>query len=150
MDVISDIYLYICPPSFIVLTKRLEAFRAQNTDEKTVLNYFDEHEIHPIIINTDHRVDVKIDEPVQLDSSNRVVADAIERGFTNTKDKLGKPRNYGPTAEQLAERKRVKEEQMFKEAAIAEEERIKKEKEEIERHNKAVAEWVNWEDHYNF
>lgn len=33
------------------MLRRLAEFRANNTEDDTVLNFFDENEIHPIIIN---------------------------------------------------------------------------------------------------
>lgn len=33
------------------MLRRLEEFRANNTEDDTVLNFFDENEIHPIVIN---------------------------------------------------------------------------------------------------
>ncbi|ORY48290.1 P-loop containing nucleoside triphosphate hydrolase protein [Rhizoclosmatium globosum] len=103
------------------LLHRLESFRASNTDETTVLNYFDELEIHPFTI----AVTSNDYEPVM---------EAITKF-------IGKPHNYGPTLEQLEEKKRIAEEMKAKEMAIAAEEQKKREKEEEERQVKAVAEW---------
>ncbi|KAI9209622.1 uncharacterized protein BJ171DRAFT_560904 [Polychytrium aggregatum] len=103
------------------LVRRLEEFRAMNTDENTVLNYFDELEIHPIPI------------AVENVAPEDVMGTIIKH--------IGKPHNYGPTPEQLAEKRRLAEEAKIREAALAEEERQKREKEEAERHAKAVAEW---------
>ncbi|KAI9325435.1 hypothetical protein DFJ73DRAFT_801962 [Zopfochytrium polystomum] len=103
------------------LIKRLEEFRAANTEENTVLNYYDELEIHP--------------HPVTIDTNHlQTVLDGIIK-------KIGKPHNYGPTPEQIAEKRRAIEEQKAKESAQAEEERLKREKEESERHAKSVTEW---------
>ncbi|KND00419.1 uncharacterized protein SPPG_04741 [Spizellomyces punctatus DAOM BR117] len=103
------------------LTRRLEEFRASNTDENTVLNFFDELEIHPIIISVEAND-----------------ADAVMSIVTKT---IGRPHNYGPSPEQIAEKKRLAEEAKAREIAAAEEERLKREKEEAERQSKAVAEW---------
>jgi adenylate kinase len=76
--------------SRLELTKRLEEFRSNNTEENTVLNYFDEQEIHPV--------------PITVDSNNlQAVLDVII-------SKIGKPHNYGPTPEQIAEKRRILEE----------------------------------------
>ncbi|KAJ3118573.1 Adenylate kinase 7 [Phlyctochytrium bullatum] len=103
------------------LVRRLEEFRSGNTEENTVLNFFDELEIHPLLISV---------ETKSLDS----ILDYIIKH-------LGPPRNYGPSVEQIAEKKRQEEERKAKETAAAEEERIRREKEEAERQSKAIAEW---------
>jgi adenylate kinase len=106
-----------------VLVRRLEEYRTANTDENTVLNYFDELEIHPIPL------------PVENQTGENLI-DSITK-------KVGKPHNYGPTIEQLEEKRRQAEEVKAKESALAEEERLKREKEESERHAKSVSEWVS-------
>ncbi|KAJ3197257.1 Adenylate kinase 7 [Irineochytrium annulatum] len=103
------------------LTRRLEEFRNTNTEENTVLNFFDEIEIHPLIL-----------------SAETLAADDLLQAVIKH---VGKPHNYGPSLEQLAEKKRIAEEQKAKEMAVAEEERQKREKEETERHAKAMSEW---------
>eukprot|EP00842_Homolaphlyctis_polyrhiza_P001759 jgi/Hompol1/2584/HPOL_001428-RA len=105
------------------LTKRLEEFRKANTDENTVLNYFDELEIHPIILSA---------ESTETHEIMETVIKAI-----------GQPRNYGPSAEEIAEERRRTEAIHAKADALAAEERAKREHEELERHAKAVAEWNN-------
>ncbi|KAJ3218844.1 Adenylate kinase 7 [Dinochytrium kinnereticum] len=104
-----------------VLIRRLEEYRNQNTEENTVLNFFDELEIHPFIVPTESR------------SFESILDDIYKH--------LGPPRNYGPSAEQIAEKKRIEEEKRAREAAAAEEERIRREKEETERQSKAISEW---------
>ncbi|KAJ3416008.1 Adenylate kinase 7 [Chytridiales sp. JEL 0842] len=103
------------------LTRRLETFRALNTDELTVLNYFDELEIHPT--------------PITIES---LTPDSL---LETVKTLVGKPHNYGPTLEQLEERRRKEEEEKQRELEREEEERARREKEEAERHGKAVSEW---------
>ncbi|KAI8618987.1 hypothetical protein BC830DRAFT_1226450 [Chytriomyces sp. MP71] len=103
------------------LLRRLEEFRVSNTDETTVLNYFDELEIHPFSI--------------------AITSNEVEPVMEAITTYIGKPHNYGPTLEQLEEKKRIAEEARAVEMAIAEEERKKREKEEEERQVKAVAEW---------
>ncbi|KAJ3142639.1 Adenylate kinase 7 [Physocladia obscura] len=103
------------------LIRRLEEFRNANTDENTVLNYFDELEIHPFSVS----VRSNDSEPV----------------FDLIRNHIGKPHNYGPTLEQLEAKKNAEEEAKAIAAAIAEEERKKREKEEEDRQVKAVADW---------
>ncbi|KAJ3068775.1 Adenylate kinase 7, partial [Quaeritorhiza haematococci] len=54
---------------------------------------------------------------------------------------IGKPRNYGPSIEKILERRRAIEEAKAREAALLAEEQARREKEEQERHDKAVSEW---------
>jgi hypothetical protein len=70
----------------VALSKRLEDFRGRNTDESTVLNFFDEKEIHPMAIQVERQT---TDQIMQL-----------------LYKRIGKPHNYGPSAEQIAEKKR--------------------------------------------
>lgn len=62
----------------------------------TVLNYFDEHEIHPFII--------------QLECDDIQII--IDKAFNQAKSKIGGPRNYGLTAEQLELNFRVEKERL--------------------------------------
>lgn len=87
------------------LLKRLEEFRAANHDENTVLNYYDENDVHPMEIDIAAQLEAAEIEP----SSS--LEPAIERVLRMAVEKIGLPRNYGPTFEQLAELKRKKEEQ---------------------------------------
>ena len=85
------------------------------------MNFFDELEIHPVSLNVE-----SLDLNAVSDEMTKII---------------GKPRNYGPTPERLAEDKRLAEAARLKAEAIANEERLKRETEELERHKKAVAEW---------
>lgn len=58
----------------------MTAFRAENVEDKTILNYFDEIEIHPKIFPAE--------EP-------------IEELFSKVKDLVGAPRNYGLSLEEI-------------------------------------------------
>lgn len=69
----------------IALLKRLEDFRTANTDENTVLNFFDEREVHPLTVST---------------SSN-----TVDQAMAAMVKFIGKPHNYGPSDEQLLEMK---------------------------------------------
>jgi len=106
------------------LLRRLEDFRTNNTDETTVLNFFDELEVHPLVI--------------PIEQHNNADAEKIMEVVIGH---VGKPHNYGPSAEQIEEMRRREEEEKVKATAAAEEDRVRREKEEAERHNKAVFEW---------
>jgi adenylate kinase len=108
-----------------VLIKRLEDFRKTNTDELTVLNFFDELEIHPVVIH----------------------GELLENNLNSVTDRMvkliGNPRNYGATAEKIAEDIRILESARIKAEEIATDERAKHDVEELERQKKAIAEWVS-------
>ncbi|XP_071225526.1 adenylate kinase 7a [Salvelinus alpinus] len=68
---------------------RLKKFRKVNVEDETVLNYFDELEIHPEHIEVNNAVDPEYGD----------VMDKITR-------LVGRPRNYGPTPEEREEMER--------------------------------------------
>nr|XP_046149126.1 adenylate kinase 7a isoform X2 [Oncorhynchus gorbuscha] len=68
---------------------RLKKFRKANVEDATVLNYFDELEIHPEHIEVNNAVDPEYG----------AVMDKITR-------LVGRPRNYGPTLEEREEMER--------------------------------------------
>ncbi|ELW47209.1 Adenylate kinase 7 [Tupaia chinensis] len=104
--------------------RALSNYRDNNTEDETVFNYFDEIEIHPILIDVG-----KLE-----DAQNRLAIKQLIK-------EIGEPRNYGLTDEEKAEEeRRVAEERLAKEAA-----------EEAEReHNEAmetaekIARWEEW------
>ncbi|ORX57276.1 P-loop containing nucleoside triphosphate hydrolase protein [Piromyces finnis] len=102
-------------------TKRLEDFKTNNTEENTVLNYFDEFEIHSIT----------------LDVENKSIQYLMEKVI----NEVGKPHNYGPTPEEIAEKRRIEEEEKKKEEELALQEKMKNEKEEEIRLLRERAEW---------
>jgi adenylate kinase len=98
------------------------------------LNYFDEKEIHPLCMALDN-----------VENITELVEASI-RKF------IGKPHNYGPTADEIVQMKKKQEDEQvhfiivnltkIKAQLLAEEEKVKREKEEQERYSKSVAEWV--------
>ncbi|XP_041353358.1 adenylate kinase 7-like [Gigantopelta aegis] len=94
------------------LLRRLSEYKTLNTEDDTVLNYFDELEIHP------HKIDVTKD-------TSEMMQGTVEK----CKKIIGKPRNYGPTPEELEEMKRKEEEERLKKE---EDERLEKERREAE------------------
>ena len=90
------VYVCVCVcVSFTGLLRRLALFREQNEDDVTVLNYFDELEIHPtrygepalILTCTEvllHWIDIEKDISLNM-------ADTLEQ----IKELIGEPRNYG-------------------------------------------------------
>jgi len=80
------------------MKEKLAKYRAANTDENTLLNFFDELEIHPSQINVDANTSIK------------AIVDTI-------KATVGKPTNYGPTAEVIAEREAIERERLVCEAS---------------------------------
>ncbi|NXG16409.1 KAD7 kinase, partial [Grallaria varia] len=102
----------------------LKLFREQNTDDTTVLNYFDELEIHPQFI----------DVPVYEDPENRFIIQKIIK-------EIGEPRNYGLTDEEkeILERKAA-EERLVKEA----QEKAEQERKEAEERAERMARLEEW------
>ncbi|NWX54622.1 KAD7 kinase, partial [Promerops cafer] len=102
----------------------LKRFRKLNTDDKTVLNYFDELEIHP------HFIDIAVYE----DSENRLTVSKIIK-------EIGEPRNYGLTDEEKqALEREAAEKRIVKEAQEKAEQEHKEAKEREER----MARWEEW------
>ncbi|NXI03800.1 KAD7 kinase, partial [Pachycephala philippinensis] len=102
----------------------LKLFRKLNTDDTTVLNYFDELEIHP------HFIDIAVYE----DSENRLTVPKIIK-------EIGEPRNYGLTDEEkeILERQAA-EERLVKEA----QEKAEQERKEAEERAERMARWEEW------
>ncbi|KFV45210.1 Adenylate kinase 7, partial [Gavia stellata] len=105
----------------------LNLFRELNTDDKTVLNYFDELEIHPQFIDV-----AKFEDP-----ENRFIVKKIIK-------EIGEPRNYGLTDEEKENLERkAAEERLVKEAQVKAEQERKEAEERAER----MANWEEWNKH---
>lgn len=90
------------------LLKRLDEFRASNHDENTVLNYYDENEVHPLEIN----IASLLENASPSSDADHVSFEGIaDQMLAIAVEKMGTPRNYGPTYEQLAEQKKTREDQ---------------------------------------
>ncbi|NXC32657.1 KAD7 kinase, partial [Campylorhamphus procurvoides] len=102
----------------------LKLFRESNTDDTTVLNYFDELEIHPQFI----------DVAVYEDPENRFIIQKMIK-------EIGEPRNYGLTDEEkeILERKAA-EERLVKEA----QEKAEQERREAEERAERMARLEEW------
>ncbi|NWX49825.1 KAD7 kinase, partial [Steatornis caripensis] len=105
----------------------LNLFRELNTDDKTVLNYFDELEIHPQFIDV-----AKFEDP-----ENRFIVKKIIK-------EIGEPRNYGLTDEEKENLERkAAEERLIKEA----QEKAEQEHKEAEERAERMANWEQWNKH---
>ncbi|EGI65491.1 Putative adenylate kinase 7 [Acromyrmex echinatior] len=107
------------------MLRRMREYRERNTDDNTPLQLFDEMEIHPLIIS------------VETDTCPDMFPTIYQ-----CLEKLGKPRNYGPTAEEMeVARKRVEAETQAAEEA----EKLRKEQEilEYKRQREKKMEWTN-------
>ncbi|KAF1491763.1 Adenylate kinase 7, partial [Megadyptes antipodes antipodes] len=105
----------------------LNLFREFNTDDKTVLNYFDELEIHPQFIDV-----AKFEDP-----ENRFIVKEIIK-------EIGEPRNYGLTDEEKENMERkAAEERLVKEA----QEKAERERRETEERAERMANWEEWNRH---
>uniref|UniRef100_A0A8C0H7Y3 Adenylate kinase 7 n=2 Tax=Chelonoidis abingdonii TaxID=106734 RepID=A0A8C0H7Y3_CHEAB len=104
--------------------RTLSLFRELNTEDETVLNYFDELEIHPQFIDV-----AKFEDP-----ENRFIVKEIIK-------ETGQPRNYGLTDEEKEELERkAAEARLAKEA----EENAEQERKEAEERAEKLANWEEW------
>ncbi|KAJ6661827.1 hypothetical protein lerEdw1_012998, partial [Lerista edwardsae] len=104
--------------------RALSLFRELNAEDETVLNYFDELEIHPQVIDVSKFEDVE----------NRLITKEIIKA-------IGEPRNYGLTDEELEERERKEaEERLAREAK----EKADLEQKEAEERAQKLANWDEW------
>ncbi|NXJ77728.1 KAD7 kinase, partial [Trogon melanurus] len=102
----------------------LNLFRELNADDMTVLNYFDELEIHPQFIDV-----AKFEDP-----GNRYIVKEIIK-------EIGEPRNYALTDEEKEKlERRAAEECLAKEA----QEKAEKERKEAEERVQRMANWEEW------
>ncbi|XP_028677816.1 adenylate kinase 7 [Erpetoichthys calabaricus] len=104
--------------------RRLALFRDLNTEEDTVLNYFDELEIHP------EHIDVSTSEDPEYEAT-----------IQKMKKIIGKPRNYGLTPEEQAELDRKLVDERLKREATEQAEREKKEEQEKAERALRLEEW---------
>ncbi|KAM9711086.1 adenylate kinase 7 isoform 4-T4 [Dama dama] len=104
--------------------RALSNYRDINTEDETVLNYFDELEIHPI----------HIDVGRLEDAQNRLAIKQLIK-------EVGEPRNYGLTDEEKAEEERKAAEERLAKEAMEEAER--EHKEAVETAEK-IARWEEW------
>ncbi|XP_035184046.1 adenylate kinase 7 isoform X2 [Oxyura jamaicensis] len=102
----------------------LSLFREINTEDETVLNYFDELEIHPQFIDV-----AKFEDP-----ENRFIVKEIVK-------EIGEPRNYGLTDEEKESLERkAAEEHLAREAK----EEAERERREAEERAERMANWEEW------
>uniref|UniRef100_A0A4W4G9D1 Nucleoside-diphosphate kinase n=1 Tax=Electrophorus electricus TaxID=8005 RepID=A0A4W4G9D1_ELEEL len=104
--------------------QRLSKFREENTEDETVLNYFDELEIHP-----EHISDIN-------DTENEAVIKKIVQI-------VGKPMNYDPTPEEQAEEEQKRAVEMHQQLLQEAAESVCREAEEKARMTAVLEEWVN-------
>ncbi|XP_040413706.1 adenylate kinase 7 isoform X2 [Cygnus olor] len=102
----------------------LSLFREINTEDETVLNYFDELEIHPQFIDV-----AKFEDP-----ENRFIVKEIVK-------EIGEPRNYGLTDEEKESLERKAAEERLAREAKEEAERKRREAEE---RAERMANWEEW------
>jgi len=106
------------------LNKRLIVFRENNTEDVTVLNYFDELEVHPRVID------------MTKDKSKEA-----ENTVEQIKKWVGVPRNYGATPEELAEQKKMEAERKIRVETEERQQRERKEAEELADMKRRQDEW---------
>ncbi|XP_063713342.1 adenylate kinase 7-like isoform X2 [Symsagittifera roscoffensis] len=106
------------------LNKRLTVYRENNTEDVTALNYFDELEVHP------HIIDITKDKSKEAENT-------VEQ----LKKMIGSTRNYGATAEELAEQERQQAERRLREETMEREQRQRQEQEELHEMKRRQEEW---------
>lgn len=106
-------------------TRRITEYRAINTDDETVLNYFDELEFHP------EKIDITNDQSLKM-------RDTVEKIIKL----IPGPRNYGPTPEEKEEMLRTETEMKMKKEAEEKEERERQEAEEAAERKKRLDDWA--------
>ncbi|XP_050495839.1 adenylate kinase 7-like [Bombus huntii] len=108
------------------MMRRLKEYRKRNTDDNTPLNFFDEIEIHPLIIDVEDDV---------CPDMFPTIYQCLQR--------VGPPRNYGLTAEETRDaRERAEAEARATEAAV----KLQQEREFLERkrlREEKMEEWTN-------
>ncbi|XP_022361119.1 adenylate kinase 7 isoform X3 [Enhydra lutris kenyoni] len=104
--------------------RALSNYRDLNTEDETVINYFDEIEIHPIHIDVG-----KLEDP-----QNRLAIKQLIK-------EIGEPRNYGLTDEEKAEEERRAAEERLAKEAMEEAEREHREAVELA---EKIARWEEW------
>ncbi|XP_059039039.1 adenylate kinase 7 isoform X2 [Mustela lutreola] len=104
--------------------RALSNYRDLNTEDETVINYFDEIEIHPIHIDVG-----KLEDP-----QNRLAIKQLIK-------EIGEPRNYGLTEEEKAEEERRAAEERLAKEAMEEAEREHREAVELA---EKIARWEEW------
>ncbi|KAM8916506.1 adenylate kinase 7 isoform 3-T3 [Spinachia spinachia] len=104
--------------------RRLARYRGNNVEDETVVNYFDELDISPLYLEI-----TSSEEPYHL---------LLMQTIFGT---VGRPRNYGPTSQEVEEEERRKtEEKMRREA----QEKAEEERHEAEEAEQRAALWKEW------
>ncbi|XP_037652086.1 adenylate kinase 7 isoform X1 [Sebastes umbrosus] len=104
--------------------RRLARYRKNNTEDETVVNYFDELDITPLYLEI-----TSSDEPDCLLLMQKIL------------DTVGRPRNYGPRSQEVEEEERRKAEEKMSREAQEEAEEERREAEEAEHR---AARWEEW------
>ncbi|XP_044231976.1 adenylate kinase 7 [Thunnus albacares] len=104
--------------------QRLDGYREKNTEDETVVNYFDELDISPLYLEI-----TSDDEPDSLLLMQKIF------------DVVGQPRNYGPSSQEVQEEEMRKAEQRIKREA---QEKAEEERREVEEAGQRAARWEEW------
>ncbi|KAM9432425.1 adenylate kinase 7 isoform 1-T1 [Salvelinus alpinus] len=104
--------------------RRLARFRESNVDDETVLNYFEELDIHP-----EHIEITSSDDQEYLVVTERIIKS------------VGKPKNYGPSSQELEEEERRSADRRLRTEA---QKRADTERRETEEAQQRAARWEEW------
>ncbi|XP_043226129.1 adenylate kinase 7-like [Amphibalanus amphitrite] len=105
--------------------RRLTEYRANNREDVTVLNFFDELEVHPLL------VDVTKDESEGMEDTCRLL-----------QKRLGAPRNYGLTKEEAEEKRQRQEAERLEQERQAREEAERCAREEMDSRRREQMVWM--------
>ncbi|XP_041702980.1 adenylate kinase 7 [Coregonus clupeaformis] len=104
--------------------RRLARFRESSVEDETVLNYFDELDIHP-----EHIEITSSDDQEYLVVTERIIKS------------VGKPKNYGPTSQELEEEERRSADRRLRKEA---QKRADTERRETQEAQQRAARWEEW------
>lgn len=103
------------------LTRRLKWFRDNNSEENTVLNFFDKNDALPL--------------PLQADEPLNSLLAQVQKY-------VGKPHNYGPTKEEIELKERQERAIKYEQEEKKRDEEEQHQREEYERRKKKETEWA--------
>ncbi len=103
--------------------KRLEEYQINISDEKSVVNFFDEHDILPLTVSVENQ--------------------RIEQCMEMMMKQIGCAYNYGPSFDQLELNRRKEQADRARKEALASEEQSRLQKAETERRLRSEADWVS-------
>ena len=109
----------------VVFERRLDKYRRNNSEDETVLNYFDYYEIHPEFIDLSQ-------------DKSEIYRATVER----LKKLIGEPKNYGPSEEERLYNQQLEDEEKKAQEEVAKVAREEAETKEKERLKSNTDDWA--------